>query len=215
MCGRALDPWQTAFAALGPDARGVLRREILPLEKYRTCTEKSDLGGWSPRETCTKDRSRSRCVHQRAQPAQPRHHGAAIVNGIVFPPCFIEEGLRITECYIRILNDVHLPHWTAREIQLVTWPPCSTNSSPLDFHTRQEWELALGDSQFTSQLELRAMIVRTVSDLDPEATEHTCTTKFIHKYLACVRAKRRPFRAPPVMDQLTCTRFFLISFDPS
>ena len=26
--------------------------------------------------------------------------------------------------------------------------------------------------------------------------------------------QRRPFRAPPVMDQLTCTRFFLVSFRP-
>ena len=58
-----------------------------------------------------------------------------------------------------------------REIQLRTWPPCSPDLSPLDFHLWQERETALGERQFQSQLELRAMIVRTVSALDPEAAE--------------------------------------------
>ena len=40
-----------------------------------TRAEQANLGAWSPRETCTKDRFRSRHVHQRAQPAQPRHQG--------------------------------------------------------------------------------------------------------------------------------------------
>ena len=65
-----------ASDALGLDARGVLRREVLPLEAHRTEPQQSDLGGWSPREACTKSRQMSiRCVHQRAQPARPRHHG--------------------------------------------------------------------------------------------------------------------------------------------
>ena len=58
--------------------------------------------------------------------------------------------------------------------------------------------MALGKRQFQSQLELRAMIVRTMSDLDP------------------IAAEKAPFRALLVMDQLTCTRsLFLVSFDPS
>ena len=76
-----------------------------------------------------------------------------------------------------------------REIQFLTWPPCSPDLSPLDFHLWQEWETALGERQFTSQLELRAMIVRTVSCLDPEAAEKARTTAFIRRCLACVRAK--------------------------
>ena len=41
----------------------------------------------------------------------------------------------------------------------------------------------------TRFLELRAMIVRRVSVLDPEAGEKSCTTGFIHRCLACVRAR--------------------------
>ena len=41
--------------------------------------------------------------------------GAAMENGIVFPPCFIEEGVRINaECYIRMLDDVYPPQCLAR-----------------------------------------------------------------------------------------------------
>ena len=85
------------------------------------------------------------------------------------------------------------------DIQLLTWPPCSPDLSPLDFHLWQAWETAL--------------IVRTLPDLDPEATEQACTAGFIHRWVHSqmlgVRARQRlPFRAPPVMDQLTCTRFF-------
>ena len=75
-----------------------------------------------------------------------------------------------------------------REIHLLTWPPCSPDLSPLDFHFWQEWETALGERQFTSQLDLRAMIARVVSALDPEAAEKACTTGFIHRCLACVCA---------------------------
>ena len=99
-------------------------------------------------------------------------------------------------CCIRMLDDVCLPHRMAEgEIQLLTRQTCSPEPT-------------------TSQLELRAMIVLTVSALDPEAAEKACTTGFIHRCLACVR-QRRPSRAPPVMDQLTCTGFLLVSFDPS
>ena len=94
-----------------------------------------------------------------------------------------------------------------REIQLFKWNPCSPVLSPLGFEPRQEWEPALGDRQFTSQLELRAMVVKTVSALDPEAAEKACTTVFIHRCLVCVR-QRRPFRAPLVMDQLMCAFFW-------
>ena len=37
-----------------------------------------------------------------------------------------------------------------------------------------------GERQFQSQLELQAMIVRTLSDLDPGATKQARTTGFIH-----------------------------------
>ena len=74
-----------------------------------------------------------------------------------------------------------------REIQLLTWPPCSPDLSPLEFHLWQEGETALGERQFQSQLELRAMIVRTMSDLDPIAAEKACTNWFIHRCLALVR----------------------------
>ena len=161
------------------------------------------------------------CINEHSQRNPGTMVGAAMVNGIVFPPCFIEEGVRInTECYIRMLDDVyfatlHGAPWhrhvelvvagrqrpithtsrrtkaflKEREIQLLTWPPCSPDLSPLDFHLWQEWETALGDRQFTSQLELRAMIVRTLSALDPEAAEKACTTGFFHRCLACVRAR--------------------------
>ena len=76
-----------------------------------------------------------------------------------------------------------------REIQLLTWPPCSPDLRPLDLRLRQEWETALGDRQFTSQLELRAMIVPTMSDLDPIATDKACTTGFIHRCWTCVHAR--------------------------
>ena len=143
-----------------------------------------------------------------------------MVNSIVFPPCFIEEGVRInTECYIRMLDDVYLPHCMARlgtdtsswwwqednapshtsqrtraflkerEIQLLTLPPCSPDLNPLDFHLWQEWETALGERQFQSQLEMRAKIVRTLSALDPEAAEKARTSGFIHRCLACVPAR--------------------------
>ena len=103
-----------------------------------------------------------------------------------------------------MLNDVYLPHYMARlgtdtsiwwwqednapikaflkerEIQLLTWPPCSPDLSPLDFHIWQEWETALGERQFPSQLELRAMLARAMSALDPEAAERACTTGFFH-----------------------------------
>ena len=87
-----------------------------------------------------------------------------MVNSIVFPPGFIEEGVRInTECYIRMLDDVYLPHCMARlgtdtsswwwqednapsgalkrflkcEIQLLAWPPCSPDlSHPCGFHQK-------------------------------------------------------------------------------
>ena len=69
------------------------------------------------------------------------------------------------ECYIRMLDDVYLPHCMARlgtdtsswwwqednapsrDIQLLAWPPCSPDLSPLDFHLSQGWETALGERQ--------------------------------------------------------------------
>ena len=158
-------------------------------------------------------------------------HSQRNPDGIVLPPCLIEEGVRInTDCYIRMLDDVYLPHCMARlgtdtsswrwqegnapshtsrrtkaflkehEIQLLTCLPCSPDLSPLDFHLWQEWETAVGDRQVTSQLELRAMIVRTLSALDPEAAEKACTTG--HRCLACVRARGGHF------EHRLCTRFF-------
>ena len=72
---RALGPWQTALKAMD------LTRVVFSDEKffrwnYTGPAQNNQIwGGWNPQETCTKDRSRSRHVHQRAQPAQPRHHG--------------------------------------------------------------------------------------------------------------------------------------------
>ena len=112
--------------------------------------------------------------------------GAAMVNGIVFPPCFIGEGVRINaECYTRMLDDVHLPHCVARlgtDTSSWWWQEDNAPSRisrrnkaflkerdihlltwpPLDFHLWQAWETALGERQFQSQLELRATIVRTL-----------------------------------------------------
>ena len=63
--------------------------------------------------TASKGRSRSRHVRQPAQPGTMV--GAAMVSGIVFPPCFMEEGVRInTGSHIRMLDDVCLPHCMAR-----------------------------------------------------------------------------------------------------
>ena len=64
-----------AGEASGPDARGVLRREILPLELHGVEPKQSDLGDGSPWTTASNGRSRSRHVRQRAQPAQPKHNG--------------------------------------------------------------------------------------------------------------------------------------------
>ena len=55
------------------------------------------------------------------------------------------------------------------------------------------------------------MIVRTLSDLDPIAPG-IGVHHLVHPQMLGVRARqRRPFRAPLVMDQLTCTRFFFSS----
>ena len=71
-----------------------------------------------------------------------------------------------------------------RQVQLLTWPPCSPDLSPLVASTGNgTWSLS-----FTSQLELRS-IVRAMSDLDPDAAEKACTTGFTHKCLACVRTR--------------------------
>ena len=97
------------------------------------------------------------CINEHSQRNPGTMVGAAMVNGIVFLPCFIEEGVRInSECYIRMLNDVYLPHCLARfgtdtsswwwqednapsqtsrrEIQLLTWLPCSPDLGTLDFN---------------------------------------------------------------------------------
>ena len=80
--------------------------KILLLELHWTRAEQPNLGGWSPQETG---------INEHSQPNPSTVVGAAMVNGIVFPPCFIEEGVRInTECYIRMLDDVYLPHCMAR-----------------------------------------------------------------------------------------------------
>ena len=86
-----------------------------------------------------------------------------------------------------------------------TWPPCSPDLNPLDFHLWQEWETALGERQFQSQL---AMIVRTLSALDPEAAE-----KAFRRCLACVPKAAISSTAcdgPAHMHVF----FFLISFRP-
>ena len=135
--------------------------------------EQPKLGGWSPQETCTKDRSRSDMYineHSQRNPGGrrdgERHRFLSVLH---------RRGCINTECYIRMLDDVYLPHCMARlgtdtsswwwqeeiapshtsrhtkaflkerEIQLLTRPPCSPDLSQLDFHLWQEWETALGD----------------------------------------------------------------------
>ena len=60
-------------------------------------------------------------------------------------------------------------------------------------------------------LELRAMIAHRMSDLDAIAAEKACTTGFVHRCLACVRARGGHF------EHRLHARifFFLVSFDPS
>ena len=88
-------------------------------------------------------------------------------NGIDFPPCFIEDGVRInTACYIRMLDDMYLPHCTAHLATDTSswWWQEDNVQSHISRRTKaflKERETALGVRQFTSQLELRAMIVRT------------------------------------------------------
>ena len=114
--------------------------------------------------------------------------GAAMVNGTVFPPCFIEEGVLVnTECCIRMLDNVYLPHCMARlgtDTSSRWWQKdnnfCEGAQNPVShvasvlarlesirFSPLARVETALADRQFTSQL--RATIVRAVSALDPEA----------------------------------------------
>ena len=69
-----------------------------------------------------------------------------------------------------------------REIQLLTWPSVLARPEPTRFSP-------LGERQFQSQLEQRATIVRTLSDLDPTAAEQASTTGFVHRCLAWVRAR--------------------------
>ena len=95
-----------------------------------------------------------------------------------------------------------------REIQLLTWLPFSPDLSPLDFHLWQAWETALGERQFTFQLELRAMIVRTMSGLDPKAAEKAGVRHWVHSQMPGVRARqRRAILSTACDDRLTCTRF--------
>ena len=118
-----------------------------------------------------------------------------------------------------MLDDVYLPHCVARlgtdhragggEIQLLTWPPCSPDLSPLDFHLWQEWETALVERKFDSQLGLRTMIVRTMSiSIQKPHTEKARTPGFIHRCLACVRARGSLF------EHRDLFLLFLVSFDP-
>ena len=143
------------------------------------------------------------CINEHSQRNPSTMVGAAMVNGIDFPPCFIEEGVRInTECNIRMLDDGwqedngSITHQLAHQgvFEGALNPALHVASmlarpEPLDFHLWQEWETALGQRHFQSQLEWRAMIVRTMSELDPEAAEKACTTGIIHRCLACVRAR--------------------------
>ena len=55
------------------------------------------------------------CINEHSQRNPGAMVGVAMVNGIVFPPCFIEQDVRFnTDCYIRMLDDVYLPHCMAR-----------------------------------------------------------------------------------------------------
>ena len=149
---------------------------------------------WVVGEHGAKGRSRSRFVHQRPQPAQPRHHGGRrdgerhrFPSVLHRRGCAHQHRREHSDAGRRVLATLHGAPWHSHvelvvagrqrpkaflkesEIQLLTWLPCSPDLSPLDFHLWQEWETALGDRQLTSRLELRAMIVRTLSALDPEA----------------------------------------------
>ena len=178
--------------------------------------------------------SRSRCVHQRAQLAQPQVPRRA-------PPWWTasfsrrassKRGVRINaESCIRMLDDVYLPQCMARlgtdtsswwwqednapshtsrrtkaflkerKIQLRTWPPCSSDLSNSIFET------ALGERQFTSQLELRAMIVRSWPRSRWKGVHH-----WVQPQMLGVRGRqRRPISSTACDDQPTCTRFFFRS----
>ena len=150
--------------------------EVLPLELHWTRAEQSDLGGRGSRKNCTKGRSRSRCVHQRAQPVQPRHHGGrrdcerhrfpAVLHRRGYPH---QHRTQHSDAGRRVFATLHGAPWhrhvelvvagrqtlhhtpagaprrflKEREIQLLTWPPCPPDLSPLDFHLWQEWKQRL------------------------------------------------------------------------
>ena len=145
------------------------------------------------------------CASTHSQHNPSTMAGAAMVNGIDFPPCFIEEGVHInTEYYIRMLEDVYLPHFMA-QTRRAGGRRTSANSI-FTLGKSGKWHLATVNSR--PKLELRAMIVRAVSALDPEATEKACTTGFIHRCLASVRARGGHFEHRQRVDQVTCTRVF-------
>ena len=54
------------------------------------------------------------CVNEHSQRNPSTMVGAAMVDGIVFPPCFMEEGVCVnTGCHVRMLDDVCFPHCIA------------------------------------------------------------------------------------------------------
>ena len=127
-----------------------------------------------------------------------------MVNGIVFPPCFLEEGVRIdTECYIRILEDVYLPRCKVRFGTDTTCRWRQEDNAPS--HTRRRTKAFLKEREIqlltcppcspdlspldfhlwqewetalgdrSSSPSLRCAInVRTMSELDPETAEKAC-----------------------------------------
>ena len=117
---------------------------------------------------------------------------------------------RASSCFVVLQTEVLAEIETA-----VTETPRQTLSvlrrhSSLDMSRSTLWQ-ALHEDASSSPSSNCAMIVRTVSDLDPVAAEKA----WVHSQMLDVRARqRRPFRAPPAMDQLTCTRLFLVLVRP-
>ena len=135
---------------------GVPSREILPRELPRTRAEQSKLGGRGHgRPAREADLDPDVCINEHSQ--QTRHHGGhRDGERHRFPTVLHRRGrAHNTKCNSRMLDDVCLPRhgtdtsswrWKEREIQLLAWPPCWSDLSPLDFTSgkcgKRRWESA-------------------------------------------------------------------------
>ena len=162
---------------------------------------------------------------------------AAMVNGIVFPPCFIEEGahqhqMLHSDAGRRVLATLHGAPWhthvelvVARRQRSITHQPAhqsvfegARNPAPRSVLARLEptrfSPLArVGNGTGRAPVPDPARIARhdRAHKVRPRPNRRwKGVHHWVHEQMLGVRAgQRRPLRAPPVMDQLTCTRFLL------